>query len=109
MFGKRSDVGIQQTPVPPVPQTNAPGGDAFAGGAPVPNIPDLGIPAAGTQFSRQAARPGSKSVAPAVSKQQKSDPALGPRKSENYYDIKSTIFNALIDAIDLTQLGQLDR
>jgi pilus assembly protein CpaF len=30
-------------------------------------------------------------------------------KSENYYDIKSTIFNALIDAIDLTQLGQLDR
>ena len=36
-------------------------------------------------------------------------PALTARKSENYYDIKSTIFNALIDAIDLTQLGQLDR
>ncbi len=34
---------------------------------------------------------------------------MGQRKSENYYDIKSTIFNALIDAIDLTQLGQLDR
>jgi pilus assembly protein CpaF len=31
------------------------------------------------------------------------------RRSENYYDIKSTIFNALIDAIDLTQLAQLDR
>ncbi|MGI9464050.1 MAG: CpaF family protein, partial [Aestuariivirgaceae bacterium] len=31
------------------------------------------------------------------------------RKSDNYYDIKATIFNALIDAIDLTQLGQLDR
>ncbi len=30
-------------------------------------------------------------------------------RSENYYDIKTTIFNALIDAIDLTQLGQLDR
>jgi pilus assembly protein CpaF len=30
-------------------------------------------------------------------------------RSENYYDIKSTIFNALIDAIDLTQLAQLDR
>ncbi len=36
-------------------------------------------------------------------------PAFDRRKSENYYDIKSTIFNALIDAIDLTQLGQLDR
>ena len=33
MFGKRSDVGTQQTPVPPVPQTTAPNGDAFAGGA----------------------------------------------------------------------------
>jgi pilus assembly protein CpaF len=110
MFGKRSDVGTQQTPVPPVPQTTAPNGDAFAGGAASPgHIPDLGIPAAGTQFSGQAARPGSKSVAPAVSKQQKSEPALTARKSETYYDIKSTIFNALIDAIDLTQLGQLDR
>ncbi|MGH6907047.1 MAG: CpaF family protein [Aestuariivirga sp.] len=39
----------------------------------------------------------------------KSDSALSAHKSENYYDIKSTIFNALIDAIDLTQLGQLDR
>ena len=109
MFGKRSDVGAQQAPVLPVPQTIAPNGDAFAGGTPVPNIPDLGIPAAGAQFSGQAARPGSKSVPPAVSKQQKSEPALAARKSENYYDIKSTIFNALIDAIDLTQLGQLDR
>ena len=33
----------------------------------------------------------------------------GSRRSDNYYDIKRTIFNALIDAIDLTQLGQLDR
>ena len=31
------------------------------------------------------------------------------RRSDSYYDIKSTIFNALIDAIDLTQLAQLDR
>ncbi|MBL8905377.1 MAG: CpaF family protein [Rhizobiales bacterium] len=36
-------------------------------------------------------------------------PKIPGRRSENYYDIKSTIFNALIDAIDLTQLGQLDR
>ncbi len=31
------------------------------------------------------------------------------RRSDEYYDIKTTIFNALIDAIDLTQLAQLDR
>src|SRR5262245_40327945 len=34
--------------------------------------------------------------------------ALDSRRSDSYYDIKSSIFNALIDAIDLTQLGQLD-
>src|SRR5690606_41677068 len=33
----------------------------------------------------------------------------GPKRSDDYYDIKTTIFNALIDAIDLTQLAQLDR
>ncbi len=35
--------------------------------------------------------------------------AINYRRSDSYYDIKSSIFNALIDAIDLTQLGQLDR
>src|SRR3954469_10469162 len=29
-------------------------------------------------------------------------------RSEDYYQIKSTIFNALIDTIDLAQLSQLD-
>ena len=110
MFGKRSDAGTQQAPVLPVPQTIAPNGDAFAGGAAVPShIPELNIPGAGTQFSGQAARPGSKSIPPATPKAKKEDSGLSARKSENYYDIKSTIFNALIDAIDLTQLGQLDR
>ena len=43
------------------------------------------------------------------------EPAAAPARSstskrtEDYYDIKTTIFNALIDAIDLTQLAQLDR
>lgn len=37
------------------------------------------------------------------------DSSQTPRRSESYYDIKSTIFNALIDAIDLTQLSQIDR
>jgi pilus assembly protein CpaF len=37
------------------------------------------------------------------------EPKTALRKSDSYYDIKSTIFNALIDAIDLTQLSQIDR
>ena len=110
MFGKRSDVGATQPPVLPVPQPASPNGDAFAGGAaPTSHIPDLDVPAAGAKFSGQAARPGSKTVQPAAAKAPKSDSGITARKSESYYDIKSTIFNALIDAIDLTQLGQLDR
>jgi pilus assembly protein CpaF len=30
------------------------------------------------------------------------------RKSEEYYDVKTTVFNALIDTIDLTQLAKLE-
>ncbi len=33
---------------------------------------------------------------------------LADSRSEDYYQIKSTIFNALIDTIDLAQLAQLD-
>ncbi len=38
------------------------------------------------------------------------EPAAEPqrRHSEEYYDVKTTVFNALIDTIDLTQLSKLD-
>src|SRR6185436_10892427 len=35
-------------------------------------------------------------------------PMVVDSRSEQYYEIKTTIFNALIDTIDLTQLAQLD-
>jgi len=35
-------------------------------------------------------------------------PAPQRRHSEEYYDVKTTVFNALIDTIDLTQLAKLD-
>ena len=35
-------------------------------------------------------------------------PAVDSRRSESYYEIKSTIFGALIEAIDLAQLARLD-
>ncbi len=81
MFGKRTEVG--NTPVAPVAAPQAPKPAAAAASAKVPD----------TRVQPAAAQPN----------------ADQRHKSENYYDIKSTIFNALIDAIDLTQLGQLDR
>ncbi|HEX4105584.1 MAG TPA: hypothetical protein VHX92_05075, partial [Rhizomicrobium sp.] len=53
--------------------------------------------------------PRAEKVAPAPA----ATPAAKPAKvvddrSEDYYQIKSTIFNALIDTIDLGQLAQLD-
>src|SRR3954470_16239120 len=36
-------------------------------------------------------------------------PDGGVRRSENFYDIKSTVFSALIDTIDLSQLARLDQ
>ena len=36
------------------------------------------------------------------------EPVPQRRHSEEYYDVKTTVFNALIDTIDLTQLAKLD-
>ena len=39
----------------------------------------------------------------------KADPVVQERRhSEEYYDVKTTVFNALIDTIDLTQLAKLE-
>jgi pilus assembly protein CpaF len=35
-------------------------------------------------------------------------PVIAERRSENYYQVKATIFGALIEAIDLSQLAKLD-
>ncbi|MFK4606666.1 pilus assembly protein CpaF [Bradyrhizobium diazoefficiens] len=35
-------------------------------------------------------------------------PAMETRRSDNYYEVKATIFGALIEAIDLAQLAKLD-
>ena len=86
MFGKRTENATPQG----LPQ-------ALPGAAPAPAaaqatfVPDVNV----QQRATPAAQP---------------KPAAEPgRRSESYYDIKGTIFNALIDAIDLTQLAQLDR
>ncbi len=106
MFGKRTDE-IQSTGG--IPAGGQPTSIPAALAAPPSAIPDLQLPSP-AGFGPQSGRNGNNNP--------KALPQTSPRKaesihsshrSENYYDIKSTIFNALIDAIDLTQLGQLDR
>jgi pilus assembly protein CpaF len=80
MFGKRTDSAPTPAAIPSaVAQAPKPAAAAAV------SVPDTRVQAAAPQPADQRPR------------------------SENYYDIKSTIFNALIDAIDLTQLAQLDR
>jgi pilus assembly protein CpaF len=99
MFGKRGDTDSRQSGASPMPPRGLdPPAPSHAAAA---SIPDLDV-----KPQRQMAPAGSPSRAGAQPKP-KSD--VASRKSDSYYDIKSTIFNALIDAIDLTQLGQLDR
>ena len=100
MFGKRSDAGQEQKPFAPAAHPLAANGEQMGTGA-LGHIPDLNASAAAQ--ARRAAAPAAPPRARAP------DPVQAVRKSESYYDIKSAIFNALIDAIDLTQLGQLDR
>jgi pilus assembly protein CpaF len=54
-------------------------------------------------------------ASPAVPAKRRSQPAPAPpasaveaRRSESYYEVKGTIFSALIEAIDLAQLARLD-
>ena len=101
MFGKKAETGGSMPVIlPPGP---AAGAHAASGAAVDKVIPDL--KPAGTPLAAAAGQPARPAAPPPVEK-----PHVEARhKSESYYDIKSTIFNALIDAIDLTQLGQLDR
>ena len=116
MFGKRgtpNGPGVPQQPPQPVnePAPQSPGGDAAGGGlpgdipvAPAPHqeIPaqEQGLPVDQPPVPQQPAPPQAQTSAPAAS--------IGRERSEEYYDVKTTVFNALIDTIDLTQLARLD-
>ena len=106
MFGKRTTDAPSKPGIVPAGQ---PAAAPAALAAPPASIPDLPLSTSGG-FGNQAMRAGGTTTQPAPqTPSPKAEPSHSNRKSENYYDIKSTIFNALIDAIDLTQLGQLDR
>ncbi len=85
MFGRRTnDPNAPKKALPP----------AASAGAPVPKAMDTKSPLS------QASAPAPKVQEPVVEH--------GRKKSEEYYDVKTTVFNALIDTIDLTQLAKLD-
>jgi len=94
MFGKRT--ATEPSPgKPPVAREPAAAPPRLAAEAP----PSAAAPKAAPKSAPQAAPQASAKPAPRV---------MADNRSEDYYQIKSTIFNALIDTIDLAQLAQLD-
>ncbi|MEQ8594678.1 MAG: CpaF family protein [Parvibaculum sp.] len=92
MFGRRNEgQPVARKPVAAPPSAAQP-----AGSAPSAATPPLAQ-------KPTVARPAAPKPAPVKATARASD-----HRSENYYQIKTTIFNALIDTIDLTQLAQLD-
>jgi pilus assembly protein CpaF len=91
MFGKRVATDPQSTP-------------SRTGAAPT----DARVP---PRVDPPPSREPSSSIPPLAASQAKSAPprsAASEVRSEDYYQIKTTIFSALIDTIDLAQLAQLD-
>ena len=87
MFGKRSgSVATEKAPVAPPP---APEPDAPQEAAPPPAPPP------------EIKKPENPAPAPASSQPK-------GKKTEEYYDVKTQIFGALIDTIDLSQLARMD-
>jgi pilus assembly protein CpaF len=112
VFGKRptpgsapSGPGLQQVTLPPAP--GAPAAPPSAGGA----SSDPGrtpFPSAGLGAPIVAAPPTNKTATAAQTPSQQIPSAVDTRRSDSYYEVKATIFGALIEAIDLAQLAKLD-
>ena len=68
-----------------------------------------GVPEATRPHDLQKpAAPPKESTAPAAVLHGDAGAPTPLRRSDNYFDVKATVFNALIDAIDLTQLARID-
>ncbi|MDE2285519.1 MAG: CpaF family protein [Hyphomicrobiales bacterium] len=115
MFGKRPVPGGSGPPpadrAPAAPQPAAPHPAAPRPAAPAPASPPPSpngrapMPSAGLGapiLTAPSARSAASTNAPQVPS------AIDTRRSETYYETKSTIFGALIEAIDLGQLAKLD-
>tara|TARA_R110000744_G_scaffold1843_7_gene6991 strand:+ start:71739 stop:73265 length:1527 start_codon:yes stop_codon:yes gene_type:complete len=113
MFGKRAGAP-SPTPAPaaPAPKRAEPRAAPVASTATRPATDPAakaGSKLAAKLAPQQAPKPGNKLPAKAAPRTARAaaDPVGG--RSEEYYAIKTTIFNALIDTIDLGQLSRLDQ
>ena len=112
MFGKRSLTGSEHVesaaPAPPAGPTAPPLVPSAPGFAAAPRVPEEPpraaapppVPAAPAAFDSRLNRASTAPPPPA--------PVPDVRRSDQYYEVKSSIFNALIEAIDLAQLARLD-
>ena len=101
-----------QQPAPNMAPPMAPPAAPHPGGAPQVAHPGMQPPqqAAPTTTMPVAAPQKKIKAAAAPPKEEKAAPANEIRiKSEEYYDVKTQVFSALIDTIDLSQLSKLDR
>ena len=100
MFGKRSGsiTDPRGAPLPPVPSL-VPAQAAAAPAAVAPAPAGKNAPGAAAPKSAQTG---------AAAPVQSFEPSLDTRRSENFYEVKTSIFTALIEAIDLSQLAKLD-
>jgi pilus assembly protein CpaF len=100
VFGKRNSLDARTAAPPQAPQPKPAPAPAPAG----PKPPDAGrapMPSAGlgAPLVPSPSSPTSNATVPS---------AIDSRRSESYYETKSTVFGALIEAIDLAQLARLD-
>ncbi|MGJ3231059.1 MAG: CpaF family protein [Oceanicaulis sp.] len=117
MFGKRPSSSSDgpksfgQSGGAPRPATAAPARPASREGGvatrPRPAEPAAPRPAA-PKPAPAASEPAKKPMAAAKPRKAAATETVGAERSAEYYAIKTTIFNALIDTIDLSQLARLD-
>ena len=99
MFGKRSTTADAPPPRPAAPPAPRKGDSA----------PSRSQNAGSDSDRRTEARPSGVGQAPVGQAAPKAERKPVERaRSEEYFDVKTTVFNALIDTIDLTQLSKLD-
>lgn len=97
MFGKRTTIGQETTPAP-APAASAAPAQALATAAPVMAV----------EPKREEPRPAVQAPLAAVRRNTPAPVQAAPQRSDQYYHTKSTVFGAMIESIDLSQLAKLD-
>ncbi len=101
MFGKRGSSGETVAPAPPKAAPPAAAGQR-AENAPLPGSPAPTPPISGSSPAAPRSERGAREAP------RPPDTAGTVTRSDEYYDVKATVFAALIDTIDLSQLAKLD-